>query len=267
MAEREGEQGSGIGPSTSYANAVLLLIDCQARKKCSGSSICGIRLHENVVAPADSPNILAGSASLAGEGDRKMVSDRFRILGIPGSLRRASYNRGLLRSALEVAPNGVDIELVDLAPIPLFNADVEARGDPEPVREFKERIRAADALLIATPEYNYNIPGVLKNAIDWASRPPADSVLRQKPIALMGAFPGRFGTARSQLALRQVFVFTGSFVLVKPELMVSGAAQLFDAEGNLRDEETRRRIRGLIDALMDWAARVELQRDHVPLGS
>lgn len=196
-----------------------------------------------------------------------MGNDHFRILGIPGSLRRASYNRGLLRAARELAPRDVEIELMDLADIPLFNADVEASGDPEPVREFKERIRSANALLIATPEYNYSIPGVLKNAIDWASRPPADSVLRHKPIALMGASTGRFGTARAQLALRQVFVFTDSFLLVKPELMVSGAAQLFDAEGNLRDEETRRRIRGLIEALMDWAARVEPQRDQVLLGS
>jgi chromate reductase len=160
-----------------------------------------------------------------------------------------------------VAPKDIEIELTDLAAIPLFNADVEAKGDPEPVREFKERIRAADALLIATPEYNYNIPGVLKNAIDWASRPPADSVLRQKPIALMGASPGRFGTTRAQLALRQVFVFTDSLVLIKPELMVSGAAQLFDTEGNLWDEETRRRVRGLLEALRDWVHRVESERD------
>ena len=190
-----------------------------------------------------------------------MGSNQLRILGIPGSLRQASYNRGLLKAAQEVVPKDVKIELTDLAAIPLFNADVEAKGDPEPVREFKERIRAADALLIATPEYNYNIPGVLKNAIDWASRPPADSVLRQKPIALMGASPGRFGTTRAQLALRQVFVFTDSLVLIKPELMVSGAAQLFDTEGNLWDEETRRRVRGLLEALRDWVHRVESERD------
>ncbi len=196
-----------------------------------------------------------------------MGSNRLRILGIPGSLRQASYNRGLLKAAQEVAPKDVKIELTDLAAIPLFNADVEAKGDPEPVREFKERIRAADALLIATPEYNYNIPGVLKNAIDWASRPSADSVLRQKPIALMGASPGRFGTTRAQLALRQVFVFTDSLVLIKPELMVSGAAQLFDTEGNLWDEETRRRVRGLLEALRDWVHRVESERDKGHIGS
>lgn len=111
-------------------------------------------------------------------------------------------------------------------------------------------------MLIATPEYNYSIPGVLKNTIDWASRPPTESVLFHKPIAMMGASPGRFGTVRAQLALRQVFVFTESFAMLKPELMVSGAANLFDSEGNLQDEQTRNRIRSLIEALVNWAHRV-----------
>src|SRR5438105_1890059 len=118
-----------------------------------------------------------------------MTEVRFEVLGIAGSLRRASYNRGLIRAAREVAPQGMEISAFDLLPVPLYNGDVEAEGDPEPVRDLKERIRAADALLIAAPEYNYSIPGVLKNAIDWASRPPSDSALRHKPIALMGASP------------------------------------------------------------------------------
>ena len=129
-----------------------------------------------------------------------MTNGRFQILGIAGSLRLASYNRGLIRAAQQVAPDGVEIAAFDLLPIPLYNADVEAEGAPAPVRDLKERIRAADALLIATPEYNYSIPGVQKNAIDWASRPPQDSPLRHKPIGLMGASPGGFGTVRSQLS-------------------------------------------------------------------
>ncbi len=182
-----------------------------------------------------------------------MSSGRFQILGIAGSLRKASYNRGLLRAAREVAPEGVDIDIFDLLPIPLYNGDVEAAGDPAPVRELKERIRAADALLIATPEYNYSIPGVLKNAIDWASRPPQDSPLRHKPIALMGASPGGFGTVRSQLALRQVFVFTKSYVLLEPEVHVSAAGDKFDAEGNLSDAQTPQNVRALVMALVEWA--------------
>ena len=182
-----------------------------------------------------------------------MTNRPFRILGIPGSLRRASYNRGLIRAATHVAPEGVEIGEFDLLSIPSYNGDVEAEGDPAPVREMKERIRAADALLIATPEYNYSIPGVLKNAIDWASRPPGDSPLRHKPIALMGASPGGFGTVRSQLALRQVFVFTKSYVLLEPEVHVSAAQEKFDADGNLTDDRTRENVRALVAALVAWA--------------
>lgn len=184
------------------------------------------------------------------------IARPFRILGIAGSLRRASYNKGLLRAAQEVAPPGVEVEIFDLAPIPLYNADVEAAGDPEPVRLFKERIRAADALLIATPEYNYAIPGVLKNALDWAGRPPADSPLRQKPVALIGASTGMFGTVRAQLALRQVFVYTESYVLPRPELLVANARDRFDADGNLRDPEVRERLRAVVTALVAWAHRL-----------
>jgi chromate reductase len=140
-----------------------------------------------------------------------------------------------------------------LLPIPPYNADVEAAGDPAPVRELKERIRTADALLIATPEYNCSVPGVLKNAIDWASRPPTDSPLNHEPIALMGASPGGFWTVRSQLALRQVFLFTKSYVLPEPEVHVSTAAEKFDAESNLTDDRTRENIRTLVAALVEWA--------------
>lgn len=179
-----------------------------------------------------------------------------QVLGICGSLRRASYNLGLLRAAQAVAPEGVAVEIATLHDIPLYNQDEDAAGPPAAVQALKARIRAADALLIATPEYNYSIPGVLKNAIDWASRPPAETPLRHKPIALVGASAGQFGTVRAQLALRQVFVFTESYVLPKPELMVPAAASKFDAAGNLLDEDIRERLRGVLGALVEWARRV-----------
>ena len=186
-----------------------------------------------------------------------MEKNTFRILGMAGSLRRQSYNRGLIRAAQQVAPPGVDIQTFDLALIPPYNADLEAAGLPDPVRELHDRIRSADALLIATPEYNYSIPGVLKNAIDWASRPPNTSPLKYKPVSIMGATPGQFGTVRAQLALRQVFVFTESYVLLKPEVLVFGAAERFNTDGNLTDETTRNWVRALVTALVDWTHRLK----------
>ncbi len=179
------------------------------------------------------------------------------VLGIAGSLRRASYNRGLVRAAAAVAPPGTLVEPFDLAPIPLYDEDLRQRGEPEPVRRLKERIAAADAVLFATPEYNYSIAGVLKNAIDWASRPPATTPLLGKPVAVMGASSGGFGTTRAQLALRQVFVYVGSLCLPKPELMVSKAAEKFDADGNLTDPSTREGVRALLTALVDWSWRLK----------
>jgi chromate reductase len=182
-----------------------------------------------------------------------MEEDTFHILGIAGSLRAGSFNRGLLRAAAEVLPPGVSLETRTVDDIPLFSADVMAGGDPAPVQELKDRIRAADALLIATPEYNYSIPGVLKNALDWASRPSGKSVLRGKPIGIVGASGGDSGTIRSQMALRQVFVQTNSLVMVQPELRVAQAGQMFDAAGNLVNAELRERLRAFVAALVDWA--------------
>src|ERR1043166_6742410 len=136
-----------------------------------------------------------------------MAAHKLRVLAFAGSLRWKSYNRGLIRAAVHAAPEGTAIGRVGLAPIPLYNADVDEQGLPPAVAHFKEKIRAADALLIATPEYNYSVTGVLKNAIDWASRPSNQSPLQKKPAALMGASGGQMGTARAQLALRQSFVF------------------------------------------------------------
>jgi chromate reductase len=182
---------------------------------------------------------------------------KLRVLGVAGSLRANSFNRALLRAAIELAPDGMTIAIFDgLAAIPPYNADVEAQGDPPPVAAWKSAIAAADALLIATPEYNYGVPGVLKNAIDWASRPPGKSVLNGKPAAMMGATPGGTGTARAQLALRQSFVFTDTRALLRPEVLVARAHEKIDAAGRLTDATTRSLVAQLLAALADWAPRV-----------
>lgn len=178
------------------------------------------------------------------------------VLGFAGSLRAGSYNRALLRAAQDLAPAGMAITSFDLAPIPLYNADVEAAGDPAPVAAFKTAISAADALLIVTPEYNYGVPGVLKNALDWASRPPKGSPLENKPTAILGASQGSGGTARAQLQLRQLFVFTGTYALLKPEVLVARAQDKFDADGALTDAETRRYVGQLLEALAAWTERL-----------
>lgn len=181
------------------------------------------------------------------------------ILGIAGSLRKASYNRAALRAAVELAPKGARIETFDLQGIPLFNEDDEAHP-PEKVVELKARIRAADAILFVTPEYNYSIPGVLKNAIDWGSRPYGDNAWDGKPVAVMGASIGSIGTARAQYHLRQVFVFTNMHPLNQPEVMISNAAQRFDSQGNLTDENTKKHIQRLLESLVQWAKHHERGR-------
>jgi chromate reductase len=178
-----------------------------------------------------------------------------RMLAIAGSLRSASFNRGLVRAAVDVAPSEVNLEPFDIASIPLYDGDLEAQGDPPGVAELKARVQASDAVLVATPEYNYSIPGVLKNALDWASRPP-QRALHHKPIALIGASPGGFGTVRSQLALRQMFVFTESYVMPKPELWVSRARERFDDDGNLTDDDVRKDLASLLEAFAAFARRV-----------
>lgn len=178
------------------------------------------------------------------------------FLGIAGSLRRASFNRGLIRAAIDAAPRGISVTAFDLHDIPMFDADVEADGDPASVADLKRAIGQADALLIATPEYNHCVPGVLKNAIDWASRPPRSSVLSGKPVAVMGASPGRGGTARAQAQLRDGLTYTGSLVLPLPELLVPLAGTKFDDAGDLTDEETRAEVRDVLVALGAWARRL-----------
>jgi chromate reductase, NAD(P)H dehydrogenase (quinone) len=187
-------------------------------------------------------------------GDRN-VADQLRVLGFAGSLRQGSYNKMALRAALELAPAGMTIETFDIAPIEPYNEDVKQKGFPAVVQEFREKIRAADALLIVTPEYNHSIPGVLKNAIDWASRPP-DQPFNDKPIAIMGASPGRLGTIRAQLHLRACFVFLNGLVMTQPEVLIANAAQMFDDQGRLTDQPTREIIGKLLTSLADWTRRL-----------
>ena len=183
-----------------------------------------------------------------------------RLLGIAGSLRRGSYNRAALRAATTLVPEGVTLETFDLEGIPGFNEDDE-RTPPARVVELKRSIRAADAVLIVTAEYNSSVPGVLKNAIDWASRPYGDSAWFGKPVAIMGASVGNTGTARAQYHLRQIFVFLNMFPINQPELMIGNAATRFDGDGNLTDDTTRQRIRELLRSLVDWTRRLALSTD------
>jgi chromate reductase len=167
------------------------------------------------------------------------VASVFNVVGFAGSLRRGSYNRALLRAATELAPPALHIVIHELDGIPLYNGDVEAAGAPPSVVQLRDAIRKADGLLIATPEYNHGIPGVLKNTIDWLSRPPRNSALNGKVAALMGASSGMTGTARGQSQLRQAFVFTNTYALLQPEVLVGHAHEKFDADGRLVHQATR----------------------------
>ena len=175
------------------------------------------------------------------------------VLGFAGSLRKDSYNKALLRAAAELMPRDALFATFDLEGIPPFNQDLETRP-PRKVEDFKSSVRAADAILIATPEHNYSIPGVLKNAIDWASRPPTDNVFYDKPVAIMGASTSMLGTARAQYHLRQCFVFLNMQAVNKPEVMVSYAREKFDANGRLTDEKTRISIAELLESLIALTA-------------
>jgi len=183
------------------------------------------------------------------------MDEQIRILGFAGSLRRYSLNKALLRAAVQLAPKNVIIETFDLEGIPPFNQDLETQP-PQRVKEFKAKIKEADAILIATPEYNYSIPGVLKNAIDWASRPYTDNAFEGKPVAMMGASTGMLGTARAQYHLRQSFVFLNMHPINRPEVFVPHAQEKFDENGNLKDEKTQQQIAKLIENLVAWTIRL-----------
>jgi chromate reductase, NAD(P)H dehydrogenase (quinone) len=192
------------------------------------------------------------------------VARVFNVVGFAGSLRRGSYNRALLRAATELAPPALHIVIHELDGIPLYNGDIEAAGAPPNVVQLRDAVRQADGLLIATPEYNHGVPGVLKNTIDWLSRPPRDSALNGKVAGLMGASPGVMGTARGQSQLRQAFVFTNTYALLQPELLVGRAHEKFDAEGRLVHQATRDFLATFLQRLTDLIALHAITAAKIP---
>jgi chromate reductase len=183
------------------------------------------------------------------------MADQITILGIAGSLRKDSYNKGALRAAQDLCPEGAKIEIFDIAGLPLFNQDEERNATPK-VSEFKQKIRAADAILLCTPEYNYGVPGVMKNALDVASRPYGDNAWSGKPVALMSAAMGVAGGIRAQYQVRQCFVFLNMDAVVQPEVAIASAPQRFDEKGNLTDETSKKMIRQLLENLIAKARRL-----------
>jgi chromate reductase, NAD(P)H dehydrogenase (quinone) len=184
------------------------------------------------------------------------MGDKLRILGIAGSLRQGSYNRAALEAAVELVPEGATIETFELEGIPGFNQD-EEQNPPAKVVELKSKVRESDAILFVTPEYNYSMPGVLKNAIDWASRPYGDSAWDSKPAAIMGASIGLFGSVRAQYHLRQSMVFLNMFPINRPEVMIGNASKAFDEQGKLTDETSKKLIRELLQNLVDWTRKLK----------
>jgi chromate reductase len=186
------------------------------------------------------------------------VMKKVKILGVVGSLRKGSFNKALMRAAVELSPEDAEIDVFDLSTIPLFNQDLENQPS-QAVKTFKSKIRGADALLFATPEYNYSIPGVLKNAIDAASRPYGDNAFEGKPVAIMSASIGRLGGARGQYHLRQSFVLLNMHPINRPEVMLANAAQHVDEDGNLTNDDTRKLIRQLLEELVLWSRKLKGQ--------
>ncbi|HMK47270.1 MAG TPA: NAD(P)H-dependent oxidoreductase [Methanocella sp.] len=180
---------------------------------------------------------------------------KIKILGFAGSLRKGSYNKAILCAALDMLPPDTELEIFDLEGIPPYNMDLEGRL-PDHVVDFKRRIRQADALLIATPEHNYSIPGVLKNAIDWASRPVGDNSFDGKPVAIMSASPAMIGGARAQYHLRQTFVWLNMYPVNRPEVIVPAVHEKIDGSGRLTDEKTREKIGELLVSLSEWTRRI-----------
>ena len=180
----------------------------------------------------------------------------FHVVGMAGSLRQGSLNRALLSAAVELAPVALHIVPHGLSEIPLYNADVDATAVPPAVRELRTAVKQADGILIATPEYNHGVPGVLKNAIDWLSRPPETSALRGKPCAIIGASPGMTGTARAQSQLRQAFEFTNTYAMAQPEFLCARARTKFDGQGRLTDDATREHLMLFLNEFARWIARL-----------
>ncbi len=181
-----------------------------------------------------------------------MNDSTIRIGGISGSLRKGSYNLMLLRAAADLMPEEVQYEEIPIGDLPLYNQDLDCDRPPEAVEVFRERVKRADGLLFAVPEYNYSLTGALKNALDWASRPVTDSGLFDKPAAIMGASQGTFGTVRAQLHFRHVAVFTNMHLVNKPEILVRDPQAKFSPDGRLQDEDTRRLLSQLVTELVRW---------------
>jgi len=184
------------------------------------------------------------------------MTEPVRFLAVSGSLRKASFNSALIRAAIELAPAGIEIEVADIGALPHYDDDVNATGFPEPVARFRDQCAKADAFLMATPEYNYSIPGVLKNAIDWASRPPSQP-FAGKVLGIVGATPYAGGTVRAQVHLRQIAVFLDLHVVNKPEVLVRQAKDAFDGQGKLTDETTRKLLAQLLDAMARFTRKLE----------
>lgn len=182
-----------------------------------------------------------------------MSENKLTITAICGSLREGSFNRRVLKAMEELAPKHWEIQHVDLSMIPLFNLDIESQGDPQSVAEFKESIKQADGVLIVTPEYNMGIPGVLKNALDWASRPGKSSVLIEKPFAIAGATPGSGGTAQSQAQVRQTLLAMNAYTMPGPKVLIGSVHEkLNETTGELDDESTLRHLERFLTAFEEW---------------
>ena len=185
------------------------------------------------------------------------MNNKLKILGFAGSLRVASYNKSLLRAAANLmSSEDTNLEIFDINGIPAFNQDTE-KNMPEKVKDFKSKIREADAILISTPEYNYSVPGVLKNAIDSATRPYGDNPFNEKPVAIMSASVGMLGGARAQYHLRQIFVYLNMYPINLPEVIVPFAENKFDTNGNLVDENTQMFVRQLLQNLVNWTRKLK----------
>jgi len=183
------------------------------------------------------------------------MESELRVLALNGSLRAASYNGLLLREAETLAPPELTIRRFGLGEIPPYNADIELAGEPPSVAALRAEVSGAGALLIASPEYNYGVPGVLKNAIDWISRPPGSTPFRRKPVAIMGASTGQSGTMRMQIQLRTSLQSVEAYVMPKPEMVVAHCRDKFGSDGRLTDERTREHLRGFLAAMLDWCRR------------
>ena len=189
----------------------------------------------------------------------KKTMEKIRILGIAGSLRKSSYNRALLRAAIELAPDEMEIIIFDneiFSAIPLYNEDIRIQAVPQPVKILKQEIQQADGLIFAIPEYNFSVSGVLKNAIDWVSRPPNESPLNGKPVAIMGASSGISGTIRAQMHFKQISTTTNMLLVNRPQVYIAKAADKFDSDGRLIDEDARHFIGLLMKELLNWTIKI-----------